>query len=286
MTAYADTGPKPSVAVDFKGLENETYYATLLSQTASTGPFNATIEDDLIYVPENVSAEYLDEYIEDYNLRCKFASYEDVDGYYFLDFYGDCSETSQFVWSYHPPSNFKILLYFPEKDSFMVSAEIYESYAFRSYYTAYITEEIQAAANYNGGMTVEKSYNYVREIIFFLIRIIVTIVIELLIALLFGFRAKKQILVILIVNIITQFVLNILLNVINYNYGALMFLITYVLAEVGIIILEAVVYYIYLNKYSTKKKIRKWIAPLYAAAANIASFCIGVFIVMVTPWLF
>ncbi len=38
LTAYADIGPKPSVVIDFKGLENEKYYVTLLSEVTSTGP--------------------------------------------------------------------------------------------------------------------------------------------------------------------------------------------------------------------------------------------------------
>jgi hypothetical protein len=36
LTACADTGPKPSVVVDFIGLEGKTYYATLLSSVKST----------------------------------------------------------------------------------------------------------------------------------------------------------------------------------------------------------------------------------------------------------
>ena len=30
-TAYADMGPKPSVVIDIKGLDNEKYFVTLLS---------------------------------------------------------------------------------------------------------------------------------------------------------------------------------------------------------------------------------------------------------------
>ena len=33
LTAYADTGPKPSVVIDIKGLEDEDYYVTLLSES-------------------------------------------------------------------------------------------------------------------------------------------------------------------------------------------------------------------------------------------------------------
>ena len=38
--ASADTGPKPSVVLNFKGLEDEEYYVTLLADTQSTGPWS------------------------------------------------------------------------------------------------------------------------------------------------------------------------------------------------------------------------------------------------------
>ena len=50
-----------------------------------------------------------------------------------------------------------------------------------------------------------------------------------LVALLFGFRQKKQLLILAVVNIITQIILNVLLNVINYNSGPLAFTFFYVL---------------------------------------------------------
>lgn len=44
------------------------------------------------------------------------------------------------------------------------------------------------------------------------IRIVITILIELAVALLFGFREKKQLQVLAVVNIVTQIVLNVLLK--------------------------------------------------------------------------
>ena len=49
---------------------------------------------------------------------------KDEDGYYFLQFFEDCTETSKFTWGYYPPTKFKILIYFPEHDSFVVSNEV------------------------------------------------------------------------------------------------------------------------------------------------------------------
>ncbi|SHK13847.1 hypothetical protein [Desulforamulus aeronauticus] len=280
ITAYADVGPKPSIIIDFKGLEKENYYVTLLSKNPSTGPYTALSKNpnQQKYTPSD----------DEYEIWKKFVSYEDVDEYYFLQFFSNCSKTSQFVWGYYPPSSFKILLYFPETDSFMVSSEIYERYAFDSYYTACITAgEIQGSTyNYNGTIKVEKSYDYTWEIISLLARIIATVAIEIAIALLFGFRAKKQIFIILTANIITQSVLNILLAIINYSQGSMMFVFSYVLLEFLVFAIEAAIYYIYLNKYSNKKITQKWIAPLYALLANIASFGIGLFIARIIPGIF
>ena len=41
ITASADIGPKPSVRIQFTGIEGETYYGTLLSERRSTGPATA-----------------------------------------------------------------------------------------------------------------------------------------------------------------------------------------------------------------------------------------------------
>jgi|LSQX01.1.fsa_nt_gb hypothetical protein len=118
IIAYADIGPKESIVIDFKGLENKNYFVTLLSKDPPIGPHTAFNENS-------------DSQVQDENsIRSKFVSYIDEDGYYFLQFYSDCSDTSRFTWRNFPPSTFKILIYFPDEDSFMVSNGVYEKYAF------------------------------------------------------------------------------------------------------------------------------------------------------------
>lgn len=106
------------------------------------------------------------------------------------------------------------------------------------------------------------------------------------IALFFGFRTKKQLLIIVAVNILTQTILNILLNVINYNQDSVMFVFNYIWMEVLVTILEAVVYYVFLYKYNRGKAIKKWLAPLYALTANVVSFGIGLYISHLIPGVF
>lgn len=275
--AYGDVGPKPSVIVNFEGLQGKTYYTTLLSETSSTGPYSAVgrFEGDRRYSEDE----------EDYEIWNKFVDYQDEDGYYFLQYFSDCTETQEFKWTYYPPQKFKILLYFPEFDSFATS-DIYERYAFASYYTVDAGNMELTPLTVHEGITAEKSYNFTREIISLFLRIIATIAIEILVALLFGYRAKKLLRFILITNIATQTILNIMLNTVNYYYGGLAFLLSYILAEIVVFLIEAGVYASFLTKDGTGRLTRKSYAVLYAFVANAVSFYLGFQIARLIPGIF
>ncbi|MCT4543766.1 MAG: hypothetical protein N4A63_09505 [Vallitalea sp.] len=276
-TAYADVGPKASVVIDFEGLEGENYYVTLLSNVSSTGPHSV--------LDETYNNQRYYEEDKEYSIWEKFLSYEDKDGYHFLQYFENCTDTSEFTWGYYPPSKFKILLYFPEQDSFAVSKDVYEKYAFDSYYKVDAKGLKMQSGVINYSIEAEKNYNYTWEIISLVIRIIATIAIEVLIALLFGYRAKKQLLIILVTNVVTQSVLNILLNIINYHQGSMMFVINYVWKEILVFVIEAFVYSICLHKYGNGKS-KKWILILYALIANAVSFVGGIFIAYLMPGVF
>lgn len=79
VTASADTGPKPSVVVNFEGLEQESYSVTLLSDKDSTGPWSKSNEYKTYYGNETIWE--------------KFNTYPDPDGFYFLGCFSDCSDT-------------------------------------------------------------------------------------------------------------------------------------------------------------------------------------------------
>ena len=263
-------GPKPSVRIEFTGIEGEVYYGTLLSLRDSTGPASAWNgnPDYAHYKPGD----------EGYEIWHKFVEYQDTDGYYFLQEWWDCSETNQLNWTYYPPTPFKILLYFPETDTFYVSP-VYERYAFDSYFTvdlsAYDTDPIMA----------HQSYDYTWEIISLIARIILTIDLELGIALLFGYREKKVLGFLAVVNILTQVTLNVALNIINYNSGALTFTFSYVLFEILVFAIEAICYAALLKKYSSKEQ-KKGRAVGYAFIANAASFAFGLWLAHFIPGIF
>ena len=270
ITASADMGPKPSVRIEFIGIEGETYYGTLLSLRDSTGPASAWNgnPDYAHYHPGD----------EGYDIWVKFVEYQDTDGYYFLQEWWDCSDTNQLNWTYYPPTPFKILLYFPETDTFYVSP-VYERYAFDSYFTvdlsAYDTDPIMA----------HQSYDYTWEIISLIARIILTIALELGIALLFGYREKKVLGFLAVVNILTQVTLNVALNIINYNSGALTFTFSYVLFEILVFAIEAIAYAALIKKISSKEQ-KKGRAVGYAFIANAASFALGLWLAHIIPGIF
>lgn len=268
LHARADMGPKPSVVVGFKGLEGERYYATLLSANESTGPFSA---------PRGGENALYQQGDEDYDIFQKFAEYQDTDGFYFLQYFQNCTDTARFSWTYYPPQEFKVLLYFPGQDRFVASERL-ERYAFDSYFTA-------DASGLTDGLRVAKAYHYAEEGASLLARTMLTIGVELLIALLFGLREKRVFRFIAAVNIATQVALNAALFLIDYSMGALAFLLAYVLLEFLVFIVEGILYAVFLKKRS-EKKISGFRAWAYALTANAASFAAGMALALFIPGLF
>lgn len=270
ITARADIGPKPSVRIEFTGIQGETYYGTLLSLRDSTGPASAWDGNPKYadYQPGE----------EGYEIWLKFVEYQDADGYFFLQWYWDCSESNQLNWTYYPPTPFKILLYFPETDTFYVSPA-YERYAFDSYFA------VDLSACDTNPIMASRSYDFTWEIISLAARIILTIALELGIALLFGYREKRVLVLLAAINILTQVTLNVVLNIINYNSGSMSFTFYYVLYETLVFAVEAAAYALLIKKISsTEHKQIKSIG--YAFVANAASFALGLGLAHLIPGIF
>ena len=262
----ADIGPKPSVVIDFQGFEDEVYYVTLLASVTSTGPFSV--------------GSFYGDHMGDYDVFHKFASYEDVDSYHFLSYYQNCTETNRFAWTYFPPQEFKVLIYFPTDDSFIVSKSVYERYAFDSYFQAEITKGDNDVI-LQGEVTLVKSYQYGFEIASFLVRIVLTIAIELFVAMLFGFKGKVFFRYLVSINVTTQIILNVALNAINYYMGSLAFVAFYILLEIIVLIIEAIFYVALLKSQASTLKLL-----LYALIANGASFILGMALAFWLPMFF
>ena len=279
ITANADMGPKPSVRIQFKNMGDDLCYGTLLSKEACTGParvWDGTSRNEQLYDLDR-------------DIWKAFVDYKDPDGYYLLQRGWTVSETGEIAWTYYPPGNFKILLYYPETKTF-VSSGIYERYAFDTYYTVDMEEVRIGSVEYNEDLSTNerinayRSYNYRKELLSLAVRILLTIAIEMAVALLFGFWQKKQLQILALVNITTQLLLNLLLNIIHYNAGPLAFITSYVFFEVIVFALEAGLYCKLLKKVSEKKE--NWYYILYSFVANSASFWVGYYLATVLPGIF
>lgn len=265
----ADTGPKPSVRIKFENMGDELCYGTLLAKEESTGParvWNGSEED--------VNLNFVDRDIWE-----AFVNYEDSDGFHFLQWAWLVSDTKELSWTYYPPNEFKVLLYYPETNTFMVSG-VCKRYAFDTYYTVDMDGIEIGSIKYdenlssNQRLDMHKSYEFKNEVKALVCRILITVVVEALIGLLFKFR-NKELLYILFINVITQIILNVLLNV----YTGFGYYFVYLSLESLVFVIEAIFYCLMFKK-------KKGYCVFYALVANIVSFVIGLYLANLFPGLF
>ncbi|WP_077533255.1 hypothetical protein [Massiliimalia massiliensis] len=275
----ADMGPKAATWVYFDGLQEEIYYVTLLSREESTGPYS--VSDEPIDEESCLLADIQNPALGKRAWEA-FRNYQDKDGFYFIEYFekmgwkSDQTETEIFSWIYYPPDEFKILLYFPEYDAFAVSG-IEKRYAFHSDYTV-DGSELDFSSAQELSVTAQKSYSYTGEILSLLLRIVLTIGVELLIALPFGLRRKNLLLFITLINVITQVILNVLLNLSIYFGGGWLLGIQYFVLEWIVFAVEAAAYLLYFSR-AKGVSVKRWIAPVYALTANAASFALGMLLI-------
>lgn len=257
----ADAGPKDSLVISFHNIKADICYCTLLSKYESPGYHTSNTKSD-------------DE------IPKAFQNYKDLDGFFYLENYALISGSKEFIWDYTPPQTFKVLLYFPKTQKYAVSG-IIEKAAFNARYSVDMQGIDITADNLKIQVTDENTP--IRVLFSFLVRVFVTILIELVIAILFNYKSKNQVITILTANIITQVLLNILLNKIYIDLGAFFMLLLYIPLEIMVFIAESVVYCIFL-KSSEKAAVKAANCVLYSFLANLASFIGGVIISAIFPW--
>lgn len=289
-TVLADTGPKPSAVFAFSGMPEEDYYVTMLSEVDPYGPHHVYREGmELPYVLEQ------DKDDPAYPVWQKFVDYQDADGYYFLD---DLFTKAHWVctvgWSYYPPERFKLLLYFPESDTFLCSG-ITERYAFDSTYTLDLEGKSPAELaslslshpEPGGDVTLDKSDGTRQQVIGFAARLGITLLVELGLAWLWNYRRGKQLLFIGAVNLVTQCILNAALLFWGAQQSSRGFIIFwYVLLELAVTGIEAALYAGLMPGADCKEAAHRRHAALYALCANFASFLVGLALSGVFPMIF
>ncbi|MBQ6559247.1 MAG: hypothetical protein IJL85_00260 [Erysipelotrichaceae bacterium] len=250
----ADMGPKPSVNITFENAPDHPYYVTLLGTDEFIGPWSAISPEQIDSQADDIRPAYV-----------AFYEYAQATGLYFCDFVRECSDDNEFKWGYYPPSSFCIAVYDSVDGTLRVS-DVIEREAFDSYYTI----DLSASE-----LTVVEDYHITRYVISFLIRMVATILIELLLAWLFGYRMKKEARMIIFTNILTQFLLNGIMLLLDYYSGLMVWLFVYPAMELAVFIIELAVYLINFKRH---KKLKTF---FYTLIANGITFLLGLYIAVV-----
>ncbi len=268
ICAFADFGPKPSVVVEFEGAGDREYYVTLVAKEDKLGgPYHRITVDDQPAVWNRLLA------------------YEEPDGLVFAGGLQKLTGDGAYVWGYYPPSEFRVLIYFPDTDSFVASSGILEQYAFDSYYQMDFNDLPENWNDTVAAIPVTRKYNLLCQITAFLMRLAVTVAVECLLAVLFGFKGKRQLLLVAAVNCVSQLALNLL--ILDESVGLFVFyVLQYALIEVGVILAEGLVYCLALPKLVTPEQNRNIHPIAYAVIGNMASFSLGYLLSNCFPMLF
>ena len=262
--ALADMGPKPSVRIGIEGLDpDEPCWGTLLSEEASTGPSRA-------YDGENARVGEAGE-----DVWRAFVDYEDPDGYYFLQELWPCSEEGQLWWTYSPPEEFKLLLYFPETGEFVSSGKC-SAYAFTSWFDARLSD---------GELALSKSYDYSGAIVNFAVRCALTVALECAAAyFLFRLRTPGRLKAVAAVNVITQLALNLVVNIIAYLAGSFMIAFRFFLLECLVFAAEGALYDMFFRRAGEPVPVKRcWALSL---VGNLMSYALGLWLAYAVPGLF
>lgn len=270
LWAAADTGPKPSITVTPEGFGEDACYLTLLSQTETTGPWSK--QESFAASKDSYGNPEADEAI-----WTAFNDYEDADGFYFLGCYGEVTGGQVFCWSYYPPDTFKVLAYFPDSGTFAVGP-VTERKEFSARYTVSPSETGET-------LLIEKARNQEAENKSFVGRLVLTLALELAVAVGFAFRAKRQIITIVCMNLITQVGLNQAITHLFPVVSSRCYWPGLLVLEVLIFLVEGAVYAKLLPRW--KKDPAAVCHPWgYALAANVSSFGVGLILARLIPGMF
>ena len=270
LWAAADTGPKPSITVTPEGFGEDACYLTLLSQTETTGPWSK--HESFAASKDSYGDPEADEAI-----WTAFNDYQDAEGFFFLGCYGEVTGGQMFCWSYYPPDTFKVLAYFPDSGTFAVGP-VTERKEFSARYTVSPSETGET-------LLIEKARNQEAENKSFVGRLALTLALELAVAVVFGFRAKRQIITIVCMNLITQVGLNQAITHLFPVVSSRWYWPGLLVLEVLIFLVEGAVYARLLPRW--KKDPAAVCHPWgYALAANVASFGVGLILARLIPGMF
>lgn len=250
--AYADMGPKPSITINVTNAPAD-YYIGLLQDDDVGGNFLEGVKNKE-EVKNNAALETLVNYEHDgWKLHVSPVG----DAYY------HSTSPGTYEFGYSVPNRFRVILV-------TTSGTVYLSDPItKNRYNAVF--DYKASSGEIKEVYSQSILNYIKN---FLICYVLTLIVEGIILSLFGLSTKKNRIHFLIINTVTQLILNVVL-ICTDRPGGLDFWFSYFCCELGILLVEAVYYAIMLRKKDgTKKPLR---SILYALTANLASVAVGFF---------
>lgn len=263
----ADNGPKPSLEIIVRGMDTDDYWLDLL------------VTDESEYCRLEISKE-------ERASVSKLAEYEDDDGFHpallvgtRVPLYGKLKgvkrEDGSFVHEFSyvgVPKRFKIAIL--KSDGSLIVSKVVKRTRFQSVmeYNLEDSSINEPFALAEGEVTEKIPWTRIVTGIF--LRLIVTLIIEIFIAVLFGFTLKKSLKILLITNISTQILLNVIVFSSNIN-GPFGQRFAFVKGEFYVMIIELIVYTKLLKE---KGKGRR---AAYAVFANLLSLISGLFLVFI-----
>lgn len=239
--------------IEFEGLKG-TCYATLLSNKTVSGTWDAKLELDL-NAPEKV-IEF-------------FKNYEDSQRYYYLNYFQDVSE-GLLYWPFYPPEQFKLLIYYPDSDTYITS-EATQRYALNSTYKAIVNDN---------GVTLVSNYNYFKMIFNTILRIVIFSLISIFVTVFIAKPSKIEIKYAVISNVVVQTLLNVIISVYSFRNG-------FSIVEYYMFMWIVYLFLFLIQGLIYTRKAHSYISPFMASLiSNLVTYLSGILLVDVFPSLF
>ena len=261
--AVADMGPKPQATFDVVGTENLGNFHIILFYDKDSPGYPHSSNGEELYL------EYEEEPVGEW---AKLFSYT-YPGLNYCTPFKNVSGEAHISYSYYAPDQFA-LMFVSEDYSKAIKTQVIE----RKYFEGFYTIDLQGISwdDCEDGQVVGKckaDYKWWYTVVSTLARMLATVAIECLIALIF-IRSKKDFAYITIVNVISNFLLNLILSLIDFfsGYQLFTYIMAYVFFEVVVIVAEAVAY------CKKMPHIARYKLVLYTIFANFISYAVGMMV--------
>lgn len=258
---HADMGPKPQLKITVLNAPQESYYLDLLVKSDLLGPNGENLEGlDPMMISKLKSLEAQGWYPALVNGTA-------------IPLFGDLTGTlvnGKMVHSfgYHLPDEYRIILV-TQSGSVTVSDPL----TMESFYTS-LSFDAQSGEVSKPSVLIQYAAQFASTLI-------PTLIVEFVILLMFGLYSKRNLIVFLIMNLVTQIFLLFTVNAALIQMGLLSAILVLIFVEGFIWLFEMIVCW---KAFDQKKK--TWIRVVYALVANSVSFIMGIFLILIqSSWM-